>query len=771
LKKIIFNLFLLLFSTQGFTQNCTGTITGHVVDADTKVRLAGASVSVPELNYAQVTDSKGDFKFNGICDRKLTIIVTHIDCETFTTEIDFKNKYHVDVAMPHARETLGDVYIEAQRKAANEGFVKQLSKKELEQSKGLNLSQALSKINGVTILQTGSTIAKPILHGLHSTRVLTINNGVKQEGQQWGNEHAPEIDPFIAGKLSVVKGVDELQYGSDAIGGVVIVEPKKLRTTAGTNGEINVLYGTNNRQQIVSGNIEQQLKSLPGFTYRLQSTIKRSADVHTANYSLNNTAAKEANFSITTALRKKKIETELYYSYFTTKLGIFTGSHIGNLTDLLEAIAAEKPNDIFLNNSSYKIGRPRQEVLHQLLKSTTTLKLQEHKITLQIAAQNNDRSEFDIVRRANNTKPQINLVLNTLSEDLIYEHPKMGYLTGKVGVSLMQQSNSYRGRYFIPNYTANNAGVFWIEKWQKHQWKVQAGIRGDVKNIDTRRIKSGGDTVSNNFNFKTFASSGSVGYDFSSQWSANLGISLSARAPYVNELLSDGIHHGTATYERGNIELVPEKSTNISLGLTFKNEAKTFESDLLLYNNNINAFIYERPRPESPVLTIAGAFPLIEYTSTNAQLMGVDHSFQWKIIPGNLTWINKTALIFARDKKMNDWLINIPAQRFTNQFAWDFKDGQKLKESSISVEMNNVLRQTRIPDPKNAITDYKDPPPGYTLIGLEASTTIRLAKTPITIATSVHNLLNNSYREYLNSFRYYTDEMGRNITLKATIHF
>ena len=464
------------------------------------------------------------------------------------------------------------------------------------------------------------------------------------------------------------------------------------------------------------------------------------------------------------------LESELFYSYFTSKLGIFTGSHIGNLTDLIAAIASDKPNDIYLNNSSYKLGRPRQEVLHQIIKSTTRLKLDKHKFTVQVAFQNNDRSEFDIVRRADNTKPQINLVINTLSEDLTYEHPKMGNVTGSAGLSFMQQNNSYRGRYFIPNYDANTAGAFWIEKWQKHKWQAQAGIRADFKNIDTRRIRSSGDTISNNFNFKTVAASGNVAYDIAHNWKTNFGISLSQRAPYVNELLSDGIHHGTATYERGNINLVPEKSTNISLGLSYKNDAKTFESDILFYNNNINNFIYEQPRPDAPVLTIAGAFPLIEYTSTDAQLTGVDHSFQWKIIPSHLTWINKTALIFARNKRIKDWLINIPSQRFTNQFAWDFKDGKRLKESSISIEMSNVLRQTRVPDPKNGVTDYKDPPPGYTLLDMEASTKIMLAKKPVVLAASIRNLLNTSYREYLNSFRYYTDEMGRNITLKATIN-
>ncbi len=756
---------------QASAQNCVGTFTGHVVDADTKEKLSGANVSIPEFGLTVVTDGRGDFKFSGICDTTFTIIVTHIDCEDFKKSVSFNSKLHLDIAMPHARTTLGDVYVEAQNKPASTGITKQLSAKELAQAKGLTISEALSKMNGVTLLQTGSTISKPVLHGLHGTRIITINNGVKQEGQQWGNEHAPEIDPFIAGKLSVIKGVEELKYGSDAIGGVVLIEPKQLRTTAGINGSLNALYSTNNRQQILSANLEQQFKSLPGFTYRLQSTVKRSADVHTPKYSLNNSGTNELNFSVTSFLKKKNIETELFYSFFKTKLGIFTGSHIGNLTDLLVAIAAEKPDDIYLNQNSYKIDRPRQEVIHQLIKSTTSLSLKKHKLKLQIAAQNNDRSEFDVVRRQNNTRPQINLVINTLSEDIVYEHPRLGDFTGSAGLSFSQQNNSYTGRYFIPNYTAYTSGAYLIEKWQKHQWQVKAGIRADLKNIKTRRLKSTGELVSETFNFKTLAASGNVGFDISSEWRTNFGISFSSRAPYVNELLSDGIHHGTATYERGNINLVPEKAVNFSLGLNFKNVEKSFDSDLLLYSNNIRDYIYERPRPDNPVLTIAGAFPLIEFSSTNAQINGVDYSFNWAILKNRLTLTSKTALIFARDKKLNDWLINIPSQRFTNGLNWDFKDGKRLSKSSVGLEFNAVSRQTRFPDAKNGRVDYKDPPGGYQLINLEGSTDLVVAGKIITLAVSVQNLTNTAYREYLNSFRYFTDEMGRNIILKAIINF
>jgi iron complex outermembrane receptor protein len=167
---------------------------------------------------------------------------------------------HADIDMVPLKGLLAEVTVTTARAQQVTGIRKELSARDLEQTKGFSLAEALSRVTGVAMLQTGATISKPVIHGLHGNRILTINNGVRQEGQQWGNEHAPEIDLFIAGRLTVIKGVDELRYGSDAIGGVILVEPKALRTLPGYNAEFNAGYFTNNRQYIASGVWEQQLQ-------------------------------------------------------------------------------------------------------------------------------------------------------------------------------------------------------------------------------------------------------------------------------------------------------------------------------------------------------------------------------------------------------------------------------------------------------------------------------------------------------------------------------
>ena len=759
-----------MLSIGGKAQLCTLQLSGHVEDTDSKEKLFAATVLIVELNKQLVTDEFGDFVFGFLCEGVYTLQVSHVNCTTVQQIITLKKSIHIDVYLPHQKNTLKEVIQTSVAKIANTGFKNEISSKALAQAQGLTISQALAKINGVNLLQTGTNIAKPIIHGLHSNRILTINNGVRQEGQQWGNEHAPEIDLFIADKLTVIKGVDELKYGSDAIGGVILVDTKPLRNKPGAAIEINSGYFTNNRQYVAAAVYEHQLKKYPAFNIRLQGTFKRSANAATPNYRLNNTATAEQNFSVTIGYKKATFSSELFYSFFKTKAGIFSGSHIGNLTDLLQAIASNTPNSAFLGQDSYQFKRPYQDVSHQLIKSKSSFLINKNKLNVQISAQYNQRKEFDIVRNITNTSPQINLNILTVAQDVSWEHAKKNNFSGTIGIAAMQQKNTYSGRYFIPNYTSNTLGMYAIEKWNKNKWFVQAGFRVDNKKINTNRLKYNGTVIDYDFKYATFATSANVNYHFNKHWQSNIGISLANRAPHVNELLSDGIHHGTATYELGDIFLLPEKATNIATGITYTSTNKKLTVQVDMYHNDIHNFIYQQPMPDSPVLTIAGAFPKIVYKQTNALLKGIDASIQWQVAD-HFLWLCKYSMLRALNTKNNEWLIWMPADRITNEITYSFKPHKNFHNSYISAEAQHVFYQSRVPSNKLGQQDYKAAPDGYMVVNIYAASTVQISKTPVIIGFSITNILNTVYRDYLNSFRYFTDEMGRNISLNIKIPF
>ncbi|MET0637011.1 MAG: TonB-dependent receptor plug domain-containing protein [Chitinophagaceae bacterium] len=769
--KYLFVVLLTLSVNIIFSQDsCLIHFSGHVEDLDTKEKLVGATVSLAGINYQITTDDKGDFVFDNLCPGDYSVTITHVDCQPLKQVVSISRDRHMDFLLPHASNTLGEVVVAGRTGLPKTGFREELSGRRLEETKGLSLAEALSKINGVTMLQMGTNIAKPVIHGLHSSRILTINNGVRQEGQQWGNEHAPEIDPFIADKLSIIKGVDELRYGSDAIGGVMLIQPRALRSSPGYNMEFNTGYFTNNRQYYLSGIFEQQLKNLPALTYRVQGTYKKGANAATPDYRLNNTASEEKNFSATVAWRKAKFNTELFYSYFSTQAGIFIGSHIGNFADLLKAIEADKPDDVYLGQDTYRIGRPYQDVTHQLLKSKTQWIRDKGKFNLLLAGQFNNRKEFDVTRSSTNTRPQLNLSISTFSEDLNWEQTPVHGFSGVIGLAAMQQDNAYSGRYLIPNYRSFTYGAYAIEKWEKHKWDLQGGLRYDFKSISTNRMLQGADSTfaNNEFDFSTYAASFNTGYKITNRWKANLNLSLSTRAPYVNELLIYGIHHGTATFEIGDMTFKPEQALNIGLSTGYHNAASTVVIDLDLYRNNINDFIYQQPVPDDPVLTIAGAFRRSEYRQTDATLTGMDASVLVKPW-SRVEWTSRASILRARNNKINDWLIGMPSDRVSTELLYQLPAHRMFSDSYVSAEIQHVFRQTRVPDDKNGPQDYKVPPDGYALVNLNASTTLAFGKTPVTFSVGVRNLFNRSYRDYMDAMRYFSDEMGRNIGFRLKV--
>jgi iron complex outermembrane receptor protein len=111
----------------------------------------------------------------------------------------------------------------------------------------------------------------------------------------------------------------------------------------------------------------------------------------------------------------------------------------------------------------------------------------------------------------------------------------------------------------------------------------------------------------------------------------------------------------------------------------------------------------------------------------------------------------------------------MPANRLSNEVTYNIKDSKLFSSSYVSLEVSNVMEQKNVPSDINGKQDYKSPPPAYTLISCNAATTTTIGKTPVTLSIGVRNMFNTVYRDYLNSMRYFSDEMGRNINLRLKI--
>ena len=342
--RIFLFLYLFAFGATAQQNDCSLTLSGQISDEHNGEVLPFANIRLLGTTRGAVADSLGRYMLSSLCPGSFIVEVRHVSCEPLQKTIQLEASKTENFVLEHHDELLEEVAIHSTHlsETASQSNT-ELGSEELLGEQGKSLADALQQVTGVNTLSTGSSIKKPIIHGLHSNRILLMNNGVRHEGQQWGLEHAPEIDPFAADRITVVKGAASVRYGADAIAGVVLANPKPLYTATQLQGQVQLLGRSNGRQGAVSAKLEGPLSQLPGVHWRLQATGKRSGNLRAPDYYLANTASAEYNFNAAAGYSKARWSTELYYSQFNTQLGIFSGAHIGNLTDLQRAITAERP--------------------------------------------------------------------------------------------------------------------------------------------------------------------------------------------------------------------------------------------------------------------------------------------------------------------------------------------------------------------------------------------------------------------------------------------
>lgn len=771
-NAIVFLLFIMLALPTWAQSTCSCTLEGNVTSKENKESIPGAYVYIKGTNKFAQSDNKGYFKINALCPGNYTLICQMSSFDTVEIPISIKDEanHNENFSLANHEEHLQEVVVSGKKSDTSAQLRGSLSKEERAERDGLSLGEMMRGISGVQSLQTGSTISKPVIHGMHSARVIILNQGVRQEGQQWGSEHAPEIDPFVSKNIQVIKGPGGLRYGGDAIGGIVMMEPDALPDTAGMKAEIQSIYFTNGRQGVLSGTLEGGINQADGWGWRIQGTLKNGGNIQTANYYLANTGVQEQNFSAALGYKKNKWSSDVFFSHFHSVIGIYLGSHIGNIRDLENSIARDRPFTAFTPlEFSRDIDRPNQDVTHSLGKFKTQYQLTNGRaIRSTFALQSDERLELDVLRAGKGVN-NLQFQLNTFNGEILLDESNSSKAwKGQFGMNFQLQGNITSGKdvanptlttSLLPNYFQNTFGLFAIERFIKEKYELEVGLRIDEKSIDIHRPKVNYSSIINRNSNHYTGLSGSIGlkYHWTERLENHLILARAFRAPGVNELFSYGVHHGAAAFEIGDPGLKGETAYNLSLNTLFA--PKNLQMELGVYNNYIHNFIYLRPLVENGeavyFTTVRGAFPGFAYEQINAIFQGIDFQATYQIGP-RLAFQQKTSIVHAFDVSNNfKYLVNIPANRFEYNLSYHWMQ----EKQYASIGLVQVGEQTRV-EPGS---DYAAPPKGYQLVQLNWG--LRLKR--IDLGIRVSNALNTAYRDYLNRFRYYADDQGRNISLRV----
>ncbi|MBL4710204.1 MAG: TonB-dependent receptor [Flavobacteriales bacterium] len=762
------------FSSLKAQENCNFSISGKVFDEHDGSVLAFANLWIPQLKKGAVADIDGKYSLKALCPGKYTIVVSHLGCESDSFKLILRpkgNRWSVvqNYQLEHHTEELREVEISGKQVRLVTTEKLDLSEEQLRENEGKPLGEILKSLNGVNAIKTGANISKPMINGFSANRVQIINQGVQFQSQQWGNEHAPEIDPFAASNYSVIKGAGAVKYASGALGGLVIIEAKDLPSNAGLHGELNALYASNNRLGNGSLLLEGNTKLIPKFSWRVQGSVKRSGNVKTPNYYQKNTGVKELNGSADLGYKSKQWNVRLFYSQFNSEIGIFSGAHIGNLTDLKNAIKRSEPREEDQEGFSYEIRRPYQRIIHEVVKLELNWFTENWgALNIKLNRQFNIREEFDKEKSRNDDLaalniPEFSLGLESVAADLNWRVPQYKRLKTELGIQIVSQNNSVNSLTdFIPDFSNQRYSFYAVEQWKKRKLALELGLRLEQNEFSVSKLIN---REFQSFEHSYLSATGKLGgiYTLSNYQELKLNLTYSERPPAINELYSDGLHHGSASLEFGDEALGKEKS--YAINSSYKVEKGKWNYQIYAYLQYVEDFIYLQPTGFQ--LTIRGAFPAYQWENTNVLIRGLDQTFSYQLRK-KLKYENRLSLLWGNNLSKNNYLINMPANQIENDLEYRFQNRKDSSFYKFSLGHRYVLKQNRF----NTEEEFAIPPKAYSLfkVGFSYRTFLN-QNSSLLVGLTVTNLLNERYRAYLNRFRYYADEQGRNITIRIKYNF
>jgi iron complex outermembrane receptor protein len=635
-----------------------------------------------------------------------------------------------------------------------------LQAKELHQLPSTNLIDAIAKQPGVSQITTGGGISKPVIRGLGYNRIVVVNDGVRQEGQQWGDEHGIEIDANEVGSVEILKGPASLMYGSDAMGGVLVFKGMPTLPEGSIKGNVNAEYQTNNGLFGGSFNLAGNQK---GFTWDARYSEKH-AHSYRNRYDgyVPNSQFWERAFSLKAGLMRNWGFTKLKLGYYNLVPSIMEGERD---TVTGELLSEGDP-------LSYRHGLPYQKVSHYKAVSESFINLSSGHLKVIMGYQQNRRQEFE----ESADEYGLYLQLHTLNYDVRYVSEEWSGWKFSTGINGMGQKSLNLGEeYLIPDYSLFDAGVYATASKALGRWNLSGGLRFDYRYLDAKGLEENDEVRFEAFTRHFTGITGSVGATCNITEGLDLKLNLARgyRAPNISELASNGEHEGSLRYEIGNHNFKPEYSLQADLGLNYA--TRYFELNVAAFANHISDYIYLHRIDsiiEPDLMTFA-------YAQGEALLMGFEagvdvHPFHALHIGSAFSYVN--AQLLHQPEEMR-WLPMTPAPRLSVDVKYELThDGKVFNNAYIAARMDWCLEQNHY----YAAYDTETMTPSYLLIGLSAGTDVLIkGKKVAELALIVDNLTDVCYQDHLSRLKYAdfnvvtgrrgVFNMGRNVVFKVTV--
>ncbi|WP_305029985.1 TonB-dependent receptor [Hymenobacter convexus] len=758
-------------------------LTGRVLDAATGEVLPGSTVLFDDLKQGAATGPDGSFSFANLPRGRFTMQVRSLGYNTVTQTVDTGASQPLEIKLTAAATEIGQVVVtgvsQATQLRRSPVPTSVVDRTRLNQTSASNLVDAIAHTPGVAQITTGAAISKPVVRGLGYNRVVTLNNGSKQEGQQWGDEHGIEIDEFSVDRAEIIKGPGSLLYGSDAMAGVInFVAPDPV-AEGRIMGAATGSYQTNNHQQ---GYSLLNAGNLNGLNWLVRGTRKVAGDYQNRYDSrVYNSGFNEWDANGYVGVNKSWGYSHLTFSSFNQRLGLTEGARDASGRFTKDVPSGDSTRSVPVTDADlrgYGLAVPQQQINHLRIGTDNNFILgdQGGRLTLQVSYQQNLRREYGNVLDPAETS--LYFQLRTVDYALRYFLPeKNGWNLTLGSTGLHQQNRNLGVEFLIPAYRVNEGGVFGVAKKTIGALDISGGLRYDVRQISADRLlldanerPSTAPTAETKFpgfssNFHNYSGSLGLAYSLSERLTVKANLARGFRAPNIAELGSNGQHEGTIRYEIGNENLAAETSLQVDAGVSYVTDHVRFSVDA--FENSISNYIFTRR-----LLTASGADSLrngtgaYKYEQGQARLYGGEVSLDFH--PHPLDWLhfeNSFSMVRARQLNVEanqQYLPFIPADRLQSELRANFRrQGKRITNPYARFQMERTFAQNRY----FSAFDTETATPGYTLFNAGLGTDVADAqgRTLFSLFVTANNLFDVGYQSHLSRLKYadYNASNGR----------
>jgi iron complex outermembrane receptor protein len=620
------------------------------------------------------------------------------------------------------------------------------------------ISKSISKLPGVSILSTGPGVSKPSIRGLSYDRVVVYSQGVRLENQQWGDEHGIGVSTSGVNSIEVIKGPSYVLYGSDAMGGVLYIEPE--RYSSDFSVDYMGLYNSNYNG--ITNNLG--LKGSSGkFSYIARANMVDNQSFSTPDGEVENTWFKENDVQAGLKYETEKFSSDLRLTMNFSELGL---PHMEEGHDDHDDHDDhdEEGHDDHDEEGHDDHEDHYQELSHTTLTWVNTYDLgNNHQLNVTLGRQLNDRKEFggheeeeghddhdeeghddhDDHEGHEEGEAELDMELSTNTLDVSLVMPQSDNLNLTIGTNFLSQENKNFGHEeLIPDAEKNDFGLYALGQITIENGAALIGVRYDSRSISSDM----GSADFSNFN-------GSVGIkrDFENS-TLRFNIGSGYRAPNLIELFADGVHHGSFRYERGNLNLVAEKSFQTDISFDINNEDSSVSFDL--FYNDISDYIYISPSNDRE-----DGFAVYDYMQQDSELYGGEISFAKKTSFDWLSYNTSLEYIFAESAD-GEALPFISPLTFNQVFNIDIS-------SNYSFEIDFLAKAKQ-----GRVSMFEEETDGYSVLNLSGNWMTSFLDNDLNIFWSISNVFDKEYYDHLSRLKTAgIEEMGRNISVGLKYNF